>query len=85
MDEYDVAVVVFCRTEGADRRDAASRAEAAVAQTMRDTGLVGPRQPGQLTRAVAVVPLEQAMASGYLSARPSPATGPCGCPCPPRS
>jgi hypothetical protein len=71
MDEFDVAVVIFCRAQGVDEWDAENRAEAAVAAKLRDTDLVGLRLPGQMTKSVAVVPLGQAVAAGYLKASPS--------------
>lgn len=73
LDEYDVAVVVFCRVRGVDERDAENRAEGAVSQVLRQQALMDPMYPvpGQRTKAVTVLPLSTAVNGGYLAARPS--------------
>ena len=42
MDEYDVAVVVFCRSQGADAADAEDRAKLAVRYSLAEQNLRSP-------------------------------------------
>jgi hypothetical protein len=72
MDEFDVAVVVFCRAVGVDERDAESRAQAAVQQTLLNAELFSNRLTGQSVQAAGVMPLSAASSSGYLRTVPGP-------------
>jgi hypothetical protein len=74
MDEFDVAVVIFARAAGVDRKDAGDRAVTAVRQQLSGANslpLPGPGDGNRRVRLAGIRDLTGAAVSGYLNLTPN--------------